>query len=247
MKFRRKSTPQPDDGLDAAQDDAVEAPVGPFDAEDLPAGGPERVDLGSLLIAPEPGRELRMQVDERTGNVQAVIIAGEGGAIELRAFAAPRNGDLWGEVRPQIAADMAQRGGTATEQEGRFGTELLCELQVQRPEGRFVQHSRIVGVNGSRWLLRATLLGSPARGEEGAEAWEDILTRVAVHRGNEAMPVGEPLPLALPDNARRVESKTVQASQVGTPLDPEQPAGSEQPAQRANGSAPAGGAPRQES
>ncbi len=36
------------------------------------------------------------------------MLAGPDGALELRAFAAPRNGDLWSEVRPQIAGDVAR-------------------------------------------------------------------------------------------------------------------------------------------
>lgn len=205
MKFRRKSA------TDAAGIDGeatTELPPGPHDAEDVVDDGIDRVDLGSLLIASEEGRELRLQVDEATGAVQSVMLAGAEGAIELRAFAAPRNGDLWDEVRPQIAADMAQRGGTANEREGRFGTELICEMQVQRPEGMATQPSRIIGINGSRWLLRATLLGLPAIQPENATDWEDLLTRVVVRRGNHALPVGEPLPLVLPETARRVEPPT---------------------------------------
>ena len=208
MRFRRKSvdddTVEPVGGdVDAtASDPGLD---GPYDADELPDDDPERVDLGSLLIAPEPGRELRLQVDEASGQVQSVMLAGNDGAVEIRAFAAPRNGDLWSEVRPQIAADMAQRGGTATEREGRFGTELVCQVQVKRPEGgTAAQPSRIVGINGSRWLLRATLLGRPAV-EFDATDWEDTLTRVAVRRGTHALPVGEPLPLVLPDQAQRVE------------------------------------------
>ena len=91
------------------------------------------------------------------------MLAAEEGAIELRAFAAPRNGDLWSEVRPQIAADVSQHGGTATEREGRWGTELVCQMQVVLPDGnQAMQPSRIIGVNGPRWLLRATFLGQPA-------------------------------------------------------------------------------------
>ena len=124
-----------------------------------------RVDLGSLILTPETGRELRLQVDERTQEVQAVILTGNDGALELRAFAAPRNGDLWSTVRPQVAADMARRGGTATEQEGPFGPELLCQVSMKNAEGKTgIQHSRIVGINGSRWMLRATFLGRPAPG-----------------------------------------------------------------------------------
>ena len=51
---------------------------------------------------------------------------------------------------PQIAADMAQRGGTATEREGRFGTELVCELQVQRPEGSAAQQPRASSASTAR-------------------------------------------------------------------------------------------------
>jgi hypothetical protein len=209
VKFRRKSATGDAESPEGASSEAsqVETPPGPYDADDLPDDGVERVDLGSLLIAPEEGRELRLQVDDSSGNVQSVMLAGADGAIEIRAFAAPRNGDLWNDVRPQIAADTAQRGGTATEREGRFGTELLCQMKVQRPEGgTATQPSRIVGINGPRWLLRATMLGRPAiePDAEDSAQWEDVLTRVAVRRGAHALPVGEPLPLILPDQARRV-------------------------------------------
>ena len=213
MKFRRKSDPV--DGADASGvadsgspdvgDDADgRGESGPYDVDDLPEDGIERVDLGSLLIEPQPGRELRLQVDEASGQVQAVVLAGSDGAVELRAFAAPRNGDLWSEVRPQIAADMAQRGGVATEREGRFGTELTCQLTVQRADGGTgTQPSRIIGINGPRWMLRATLLGRPAMDFEGSQSWEDTIGKVAVRRGPGAMPVGEPLDVVLPPGARR--------------------------------------------
>ncbi len=211
MKFRRKST-ESDVAEDALLDEQVDpaAPVeGPFDADELPEDGVERLDLGSLLIEPEPGRELRLQVDESTGEVQSVILAGADGAVELRAFAAPRGGDLWGTVRPQIAADMAQHGGVASEREGRFGTELVCRLSVRREDGSTgTQPSRIIGINGPRWMLRATLLGRPAMELEDSAAWEDTITKVAVRRGSGAMPVGDVLPVVLPDNARRVDPPT---------------------------------------
>ena len=184
---------------DRSADDAVD---GPYDVDDLPDDGIDRLDLGSLLVAPLPDGELRVQVDEQTGTVRAVLLATDDGALELRAFAAPRHGDLWSEVRPQIAADAARRGGTATEREGRFGTELVCEVQLTRPDGATgTQTSRVIGVNGSRWMLRATFLGEPARDPDGAAEWEAAIARVAVRRGTHAMPVGEQLPLQLPEGA----------------------------------------------
>lgn len=213
MKFRRRAQSEPvddgilddltegDDGQDAAPVDVLGA--GPFDSEDLPpAGDVERVDLGSLLIAPEPNRELRLQVDEASGMVQSVMIAGPDGAVELRAFAAPRGGDLWSEARTQIAAEVAQAGGTATEREGPWGPELICQVG-QRSGG--TQVSRVVGINGPRWMLRASIMGAGATSPDEAQAWEDSIRKVAVHRGSQAMPVGEALPVVMPAQARRTD------------------------------------------
>ncbi len=210
MRFRRRSTDAPGQatGDDASPSGAAgpeEPASGPWDLADVADDGVERVDLGSLLMQGEPERDLRLQVDESTGDVQSVLLAGQEGALDVRAFAASRNGDLWSEVRPRIAADMARRGGTATEQQGRFGTELACEVRVRTPDGGVgVQQSRVVGVNGPRWMLRATFIGKPAVDEEAAREWEEVLTRVVVRRGQHAVPPGEPLPVTLPENARRL-------------------------------------------
>jgi hypothetical protein len=208
VKFRRKgreAADSPETEATAEAGPTTPAEPGPYDAEDLRDDGVPRVDLGSMLVPPVPGSELRIQVDEKTQKVQSVVLAGAEGALELRAFSAPRNGDLWSEVRPQLAADMARRGGTATEREGRFGTELVCQLTVQTADGRTGQQpSRIVGINGSRWMVRATFLGKPAVEPETAAVWEEALTRLAVRRGDQAMPVGDPLPVVLPDQARRI-------------------------------------------
>lgn len=210
MKFRRKSTEADPAGEPAAESaaepvaevgEAVAGPTsGPFDVDDLSEEDAQaRMDLGALLIPPAEGVELRVQVDERTDQVQSVLLAGEEGAVEVRAFAAPRNGDLWGDVRPRLAADFAQRGGTASEQEGRFGTEVHGRLTVKTADGRTgTQVSRIIGVNGPRWMLRATLLGRPAVEPESAGPWEDLIAAIAVRRGSQAMPPGAELPVTLP-------------------------------------------------
>jgi hypothetical protein len=218
VRFRRKAGEVDETATEAGLDETPleETPAdllaeGPFDSEELPANGPERIDLGSLLIEAEPGRELRIQVDEASGQVAAVVLAGQDGALELRAFAAPRNGDLWAEARPQIAAEVAQSGGTATERQGPWGTELLC--QVGRGGGQ-VQLTRIVGINGPRWMLRASLLGQPAAQPDEAAAWEDSIRRVAVHRGTHAMPVGEALPVVVPQQARRLDDPGAEGQQA---------------------------------
>ncbi len=206
MKFRRKA--EATDTVGEAAEGVVE-PVdptgGPFDASQVEDDGIDRADLGSVLVPPIADRELRLQVDEQSGQVRSVMLAGSDGACEFQAFAAPRNGDLWSDVRPQIAEDMARRGGTTTEREGRWGTELVCQMPVKRPDGTdATQPSRIIGINGDRWMLRASFLGRPALDPDNTADWEDALAQVVVRRGEQAMPVGEPLPVRLPDDARRV-------------------------------------------
>ena len=209
--FRRKSrsgSDEPDGsvaGEDASSTDPEASAAGPFDSAEVPDDGVERVDLGSLRVGPREGAELRLQVDEESGEVQSVMLAGEDGALELRAFAAPRGGDLWSEIRPQIAADISRHGGTATERDGRWGVELDCQMQVVMPDGtQAMQPSRVVGINGGRWLLRGTFLGRPAVEPDTAGDWEDALSMVVVHRGGHAMPVGDALPIVLPDDAQRL-------------------------------------------
>jgi len=229
LKFRRKSKAEdqvepaevapdaaqasPADGsTDVAKDAGVESPAaagprGPFDADEMPADAPEvaRIDLGSLQIPAVDGLELRLQIDENSGAIAAVLLTGEEGAIELRAFAAPRHGDLWAEVLPQLAADVQQRGGQVGQRDGNFGPELVCQLGVTLPDGEEgVQPSRILGINGPRWLLRVTFLGRPAVEQEVGEAWEQVLHHIVVNRGRTAMPKGEALPIVLPPDAQQV-------------------------------------------
>jgi hypothetical protein len=227
VRFRRKSdvddpeieSADVEDSDPSAEEQAAEG--GPFDADDLPDDGMPRIDLGALLVAPVEGRDLRVQDDEKTGNVRSVVLAGKDGAVELRAYAAPRNGDLWSEVRPQIAADAAKRGGTATEHDGPFGTELFCEMQVQAADGKVAnQASRVIGFNGPRWLLRATFLGRPAVDADALGEWCTAVTQVAVRRGDQAMPVGEQLPLTLPVEVQRVKAEQGAEGQEDQPAAP---------------------------
>jgi hypothetical protein len=218
VRFRRKSASgdpegtdlEPQTGEDALDDtpgaaeEALE-PAGPWDESEVDVEEGQYIDLGSLLLSPGEDMEIRLQVDEQSGTVMAAVLVTEQGALELRAFAAPRGDDAWAELRPQIAAETARMGGTATEAAGPFGPELRCMLPVPLPEGgTATQPSRVMAHQGGRWLLRATLMGEPALDDDQARDWEQTIRRTVVRRGREAMAPGAPLPLRLPPEARRV-------------------------------------------
>lgn len=169
----------------------------------MPDDDVPRVDLGGLLVPPREGVELRLQADQATGAVSSVLLAISGAALELRAFAAPKSGGLWDEVRREIAAEATRQGGTASESEGTYGPELRLQVPVRTPDGRnALQISRIVGVEGPRWFLRGTFLGNAATQTDPDGPLEQAFTEVVVVRGQLAMPPRDALPLRLPHDVR---------------------------------------------
>lgn len=213
MRFGRKSRPVSDTEASetGSGTEEVAAPQGrgPHDEADVDVerDGVQRVDLGGLLITPQPGTELRLQVDEQTQVVQSVLLAGPEGGVEIRAFARSRGEEMWPDVRRALASDFSRRGGVSEEREGPWGTELVGQMQVQMEDGRSgTQASRVVGIDGPRWFVRATFLGRPAVEPATATAFETMLSELVVRRGTEAMAPGDPLPLRLPSTAKRLDS-----------------------------------------
>jgi hypothetical protein len=196
---------------DAGDDAAVGAELragGPWDASERTDDDEEqRIDLGSLSIPARTDVQVQLQVDEASGEVSSVLLMAEDSAMELRAFAAPRNEDIWDDVRTQMAADAKRRGGDSREVQGPYGTALQMVVPVVTPDGQQAsQQSAVLGIPGPRWLLRASMYGRPAREWRADGLLESLLKEVVVDRGGQPMTPGQALPLRLPAGAQRVES-----------------------------------------
>jgi hypothetical protein len=172
---------------------AQEPTHGPWDVVDAPDDARERIDLGALRVPALPGYDLRVEVSPE-GQVVAATLASPRGEMQLGVFAAPRSAGIWDEVRAEIKATVGSEGGSITEQTGDFGPELAG--RVPMPNGHAA--ARFLGIDGPRWFLRALLLGPVATDPEQAKPLEEALRDVIVVRGNDPMPVREPLPLRLP-------------------------------------------------
>jgi hypothetical protein len=217
--FRRKAKDEPEQtGVDAevVADPAPEfdelevpRPNGPWDRSETEADedGEGYLDLGGLVVKGAPGLELRLQVDEQAQSVAAVMLAGPESGLELRAFAAPRWDGIWDEVRDDIAAEAAKVGGSATELDGEFGTELRVVVPVQTPDGKqATQTSRIVGVDGPRWMLRGTFLGKSAIDPDPDGVVERAFRDVIVVRGDGPMAPRDMIAMAMPEQGEVEES-----------------------------------------
>jgi Protein of unknown function (DUF3710) len=205
--FRRRRKPDDTEGIGdgVERDDTAELdgdrPRGPWDRSETTADAddPAYIDLGGLVVRGSPAMEVRLEVDEATAAVGGVLLAMPDSGLELRAFAAPRSSGIWDDVRADIAAEAARQGGTATEIDGEFGTELKVAVDVQLPDGRAArQVSRIVGVDGPRWLLRGTFLGRSAEEPDPEGELESAFRDVIVVRGDVAMKPRDMLEMHMP-------------------------------------------------
>ena len=171
----------------------TEVTTGPYDQDDAPDDGLERLDLGALLVPVMRGVEVRVDVGP-DGQVIAATLSYGGSEAQIGVFAAPRTAGIWDEVRKEINASIVQQGGKAQESSGRFGTELSGRIPVQ---GGY-QSVRFIGVDGPRWFLRGLFSGPAAADPAKAAVLEDAVRNIVVVRGASPMPVREPLPLTLP-------------------------------------------------
>jgi len=196
---------------DAAAGEATKRAHGPWDASevDLDEDDGTYVNLGALAIKGRQGVEVRLQADQATQQIQAVMLVAEDGAMELRPFAAPRNESIWDDIRERLAAEAKRRGGRAAEVEGPYGTALQMVRPAVAPDGqKGTQTSTVLGIAGPRWLLRVSTFGRPATTFQHGGLLEQVLSDVVVIRGSQPMSPGEALPLVLPAGARRVSPPT---------------------------------------
>jgi hypothetical protein len=176
--------------------------AGPWDiADDYPEA--ERIDCGSLLIPVREGFDVQINVAEEQGAWVAVV-HGESG-MQLQAFAAPRSGGLWDEVRQEIAANIADSGGRCQEIVGPSGPELRAEVRVAEINGTpgQLQPVRFLGFDGPRWFLRGVISGPAATGAGAGVPFTEVFADVVVVRGDHPAPPREQLEIRLPEEARQ--------------------------------------------
>jgi hypothetical protein len=186
----------------------VEVTSGPWDEADAPDDGIARIDLGSIRLPALPGMDLRVELNPQQKVIGATLRAGES-LLQVSAFAAPRAGGIWDDVRSDLATSASGQGGSLRQAEGPFGPELTGSILMAPPPqpGQTTppqpvrRPARFLGVDGPRWFLRGLITGPAADNPEAAAALEAAFRGIVVVRGSEPMPVREQLPLTLPPQA----------------------------------------------
>ncbi|MGV9677373.1 DUF3710 domain-containing protein [Nocardia sp. NPDC003482] len=169
---------------------------GPYDYEDvadlLDDVAEQRLDLGSVILPVPEGGQLQVEMTP-DGTPQAVHLATPHGRLTVAAYAAPKSPGQWRSVAADLAESLRADGAQVSIQTGPWGRELHAVT-----EGADL---RFIGVDGYRWMVRLVAAGPTGAADEGGPlvtAARAILAETIVRRGDEPLPVREPLPVVLP-------------------------------------------------
>lgn len=170
---------------------------GPRDSSEVRDPGEGRVDLGGLFVPHVAGMELRADVSD--GEIVAATVILRDSAIQLQAFAAPEQQNIWDEVREEIGSGFTRRGVAVDEVEGPLGRELRAQVPGRLPDGTDgFQVVRFVGVDGPRWFLRGVISGQGAVQPMATGLLEQVFRDTVVVRGDVPMAHRAPIVLTPP-------------------------------------------------
>ncbi|KAB5605833.1 DUF3710 domain-containing protein [Bifidobacterium jacchi] len=205
-----KSAQSTADNEDSAEDDEQSGPAhpdqavsaydrrgeeyGPWDtADDDVPDYDDYLDLGAYYLPFMRGIELRIKANRATHDILGSTITYGGSSLEIEAFAAPKSMGLWDDVRE----DLLSGNERAEVKPGVFGMELNLPVVVK---GGRVVNTRIVGVDGPRWMLRGIFSGNAASDPDHAEtkALNGYFADIVVERGEEPLAPRDLIPMHPP-------------------------------------------------
>src|SRR5690242_4503206 len=187
---------------------------GPWDVDDdVPPA--ERIDFGSMQVPIADGCEVQVSMaDDQVAWI--TVVRGDSG-LQLQAFAAPKTGGLWADVRQEIAAEVAKAGGFSEEADGPFGVEIRAHIAPPGPASPDLaagpQLVRFLGVDGPRWFLRGVISGPAAAQDDLAEPLEQVFADVVVVRGDHPAPPRDLLEIRLPEEALQALADEAEAQE----------------------------------
>ncbi|MCH4209292.1 DUF3710 domain-containing protein [Bifidobacterium sp.] len=197
---------------------------GPWDVNEEEAPDyDDYLDLGAFYLPFLQGIELRIKASRSSQQVLGCTITYGSSSLEIEAFAAPKTLGLWDDVR----GDLLDSNAKASERPGVFGMELALPVSVKG--GKSVT-TRIVGVDGPRWMLRGIFSGKAATHLDDAEtkALDGFFADIVVERGEEPLAPRDLIPMhppVAPAERKAAKAKTDADTEAGDNSIPTRPKG----------------------
>ena len=148
------------------------------------------LDLGALKIPQRQDTAVRLGISDDKTRILAVTLTHAGSSMQLSLLAASRDQPIWDEIRASL-----DKGDSPRQIETKFGKGIAVDLGL--PNGNIVP-TRIMGVDGPRWMLRVIVTGDAAKGGQAGQFFDDLLSDVVVDRGTTPLAPKEIVPLTAP-------------------------------------------------
>lgn len=185
---------------------ADERPDGPFDLSEVETRDFSKgyMDLGTIKVPMRKKVSYRLEQEQAKQKVFAVSAVHENSTLQIQAFAAPRSGGQWDDIRSEMyEQNKSAKGAKVTIEAGEFGDELLIRLPAKLPDGRKGERiARFLGIDGPRWMIRAMIMGKAAMNQDEATILYDILKHTVIDRGDQPLPARQMLELTPPENVQ---------------------------------------------
>ncbi|WEV73510.1 DUF3710 domain-containing protein [Bifidobacterium sp. ESL0798] len=187
---------------------------GPWDIDEQEAPNyDEYLDMGAYYLPFMQGIELRVKASRASGQVLGCTISYKTSSLEIEALAAPKTLSLWDGVSEDLLAANPQ----ASKEPGIFGTEIKLPVTVK---GGKKLITRIVGVDGPRWMLRGIFSGRAATHPESPEtkALNQFFSDIVVDRGEEPLAPRDLIPMhapVSPEERRKADEAAAEADKDG--------------------------------
>lgn len=198
---------------DADEADDIDLTQGPWDYDDEgidPDDDDRYISFGSMFLPLVEGltiRAKRSQDPQSPSPLESITVQLGDGAIEIVPFAAPKTLGLWDDM----SDELLDANKSAKVQEGRFGDEVMLPVAVK---GKTMM-TRIVGVDGPRWLLRGIFTGDAADGEsDNKKALEDYFAQIIVRRGDAPLAPRDIIPILPPKTAAQRRADAAAAAKA---------------------------------
>lgn len=179
-------------------------PDGPFDITEVETRDFSKgyMDLGAIKVPMRKNVSYRLEQEQANQKVFAVSAVHENSTLQIQAFAAPRSGGQWDEIRQEMFdQNKNAKGARVTLEDGEFGRELLIRVPAKLPDGRQGERvARFLGIDGPRWMIRAMIMGKAAIDKAQAGILYDILKDTVIDRGERPLPARQMLELTPPEN-----------------------------------------------
>lgn len=179
-------------------------PEGPFDMSEVETRDFTKgyMDLGAVKVPMRKNVSYRLEQEQAKQKVFAVSAVHENSTLQIQAFAAPRSGGQWDDIRQEMfEQNKSAQGAKVTLEDGEFGQELLIRIPAELPDGRKGERiARFLGIDGPRWMIRAMIMGKAALKKEDASILYDILKNTVIDRGERPLPARQMLELTPPEN-----------------------------------------------